>query len=229
MNILAVDTATRSISVAVSKDEDLLAEVLSSGGQTHSSHLMGLVETTLAMARTDLAAIDGFAVTRGPGSFTGLRIGISTMKGLAEALRKPLVGVSCLKTLAFQAGPCAQMVCSMIDARRGELYFAVYHHAEGELIEVVPESVGPPSAVMEKAVLPCLFIGNGAALYQTLLMQGLGPMASFAWTSQNMIRAAAVAQLSLLSFQNGQTDDVEHFGPLYLRPSDAQVKVKNPG
>jgi tRNA threonylcarbamoyladenosine biosynthesis protein TsaB len=227
MKILALDSATQSCSVAVSDDRALLAEVTDVSRQTHSKHVMGLIQTAMAMARVDLKEIDGLAVTHGPGSFTGLRIGISTIKGLAEALGKPLVGVSCLKTLAFQAGAVSQLICPMIDARRGELYYAAYRHACGELVEVVSESMGSPTAALEKAVPPCLFIGNGAALYKPFFLERLGPTTGFVWASQNTIQASAVAQLGFMRFQKGEADDLEHFSPLYLRPSDAQIHLKS--
>jgi tRNA threonylcarbamoyladenosine biosynthesis protein TsaB len=227
MKILALDTATDACSVAISDDQDLLAEVIAASRQTHAKRLMGMIETALALARVDLKEIDGLAVTRGPGSFTGLRIGISTAKGLAEALGRPLVGVSCLKTLAFQAGEVTQLICPMIDARRGELYFAAYRRAGGQLVEVLAESMGPPSAALQTTVPPCLLIGNGAEHYRPFFSQQLGATAGFAWASQNMIRASVVAQLAHARLLKDESDDVENFRPLYLRPSDAQINLES--
>jgi tRNA threonylcarbamoyladenosine biosynthesis protein TsaB len=223
MRILALDTATESCSVAIVEDQTLLAEVTEANRQTHARYLMDLIRTALLMARVELKDIEGIAVSRGPGSFTGLRIGIGTAKGLAEALGKPLVGVSSLKALALQAGVVSQLIFALIDARRGEVYYAAYHQEHGSLVDVVEESVGPPAAALEKVVAPCLFIGNGAMRYKSFFAGRLGAMPGVAWAPENIIRAAAVARLGHERLCNGDFDDVAAFAPLYLRPSDAQV------
>ena len=129
MKILAFDTAMQSCSVALTEDSRLLAEVNLVNTETHSRHLAGLIRDVCRMARTELSEIDGYAVTRGPGSFTGLRIGISTAIGLAQASGKPIAGVSTLHSLAAQATVPSQLVCPMIDARRGEVYVSVLRYA----------------------------------------------------------------------------------------------------
>lgn len=126
MKILAVDTATKSCSVALTEDDAVLAETTTHSGQTHSRHLLNIVDAVIARAGLTLNQIDGFAVSIGPGSFTGLRIGISTVKGLAYGRGRPVVGVSSLEALSRQCPQTPQQICAMIDARKQEVYFCFY-------------------------------------------------------------------------------------------------------
>ena len=123
---MAVDTATRACSVALADRDGTIAELNYFHGQTHSKHLAALVAALLDMASMQIDDVDAFAVDAGPGTFTGLRIGLATIKGLADATRKPVVGVSSLDALADQAGFSARRICCMLDARRGEVYTARY-------------------------------------------------------------------------------------------------------
>ena len=126
MIILAIDTASRSCSVAVVDGDGIMAEINDASGETHSRHLMAMVDQAVAMSVKRIGAIEGYAVTRGPGSFTGLRIGISAAKGLAEAAGRPLAGVSSLEALAWQVAQSDAIILPMLDARRKEVYAARY-------------------------------------------------------------------------------------------------------
>ncbi|MEE8553621.1 MAG: tRNA (adenosine(37)-N6)-threonylcarbamoyltransferase complex dimerization subunit type 1 TsaB, partial [Desulfobacterales bacterium] len=148
MKILAVDTATKSCSVAIVDNESLLAEVTIVREQTHSKHLMEMINTVTGLSGLTVSELDGFAVTRGPGTFTGVRIGISSVKGLAVASDKPVVGVSSLDVLAMQASLSSYLICPLLDARRGEVYCARYRFRDGNLKKEIEEQVFPP----EKAV-----------------------------------------------------------------------------
>jgi tRNA threonylcarbamoyladenosine biosynthesis protein TsaB len=165
MKILGVDTATTSCSVAIVDETSLLSEFTIDREETHSKHLMEMIQTAVRMAGLNISDIDGFAVTRGPGSFTGLRIGISTIKGLALASEKPIVGVSSLETLAFQVSYSRDLVCPILDARKGEVYFSRYRFQNGHLIKQTKECVAPPEKVIEDLNEFCLFVGNGALLH----------------------------------------------------------------
>ena len=148
MILLAADTASRSCGVAVVEDGAVLAEINDVSGQTHSRHLMAMVDRVLSMSVGGLDRVDGFAVTRGPGSFTGLRIGISTLKGLAEATGKPLVGVSSLEALAWQVFPAERLIVPMLDARRKEVYAARYMRRGTTLTSVGNEAALSPEAAV---------------------------------------------------------------------------------
>ena len=224
MRILAVDTSTRSCSVAVVDREDLLAEVTSGNGQTHSRHLMAMIDSALGLAGLNLSMTDGLAFTCGPGSFTGLRIGISTILGLSAATRKPIVGISGLDSLAMQAAAPNITICPLIDGRRNEVYCARYRWINGELVKEAAEQVLPPElAIIGLNNTPVLFAGNGAQLYQALIRERLGDCARFALNCQNTLRASTVAWISMKRFETGDVDDIFRFEPMYIRRPDAKI------
>ena len=144
MRILAVDTATQTCGVAVADDHRLMAEVTIVREETHSKHLINAIEAVLTQAATSLADLDGFAVTIGPGSFTGLRIGISSIKGLAAATGKPVAGISSLDALAFQTTVSSGLVCPLLDARKGEVYFSKFRRTGDRLNRESQERVASP-------------------------------------------------------------------------------------
>ena len=224
MRILAVDTSTRSCSVAVVDRNDLLAEVTSGNGQTHSRHLMAMIDSALGLAGLNLSMTDGLAFTCGPGSFTGLRIGISTILGLSAATRKPIVGISGLDALAMQAAAPNMTICPLIDGRRNEVYCARYRWVNGELVKEAAEQVlSPELAITGLNNTPVLFAGNGAQLYQALIRDRLGDCARFALNCQNTLRASTVAWISMKRFEIGDVDDIFRFEPMYIRRPDAKI------
>ena len=227
MKILAFDTAMQSCSVALTEDSRLLAEVNLVNTETHSRHLAGLIRDVCRLARTELSDIDGYAVTRGPGSFTGLRIGISTAIGLAQASGKPIAGVSTLHVLAAQVAVPSQLVCPMIDARRGEVYVSLYRCARHHLISKQPEQVLMPNDAIKAIGEPCIFVGSGATLYSREISNLLGESASITSEMNNSIRAAMVASLAHKRLSSGETDDIMQFTPTYLRKSDAEINNSN--
>jgi len=226
MKILAVDTATKSCSVAVIDGDTLLAESTSFTGQTHSRHLLNIIDAVLGQTGLKMAQLDGLAVSIGPGSFTGLRIGIASVKGLAFSLNKPVVGVSSLQALAFQCRPNPYLICAVLDARKQEVYFCHYRFVNGYLAKDSPEQVAAPAEALRGIREPCVFVGNGAKLYRELIAARLGGLAHFADESRHTIQASAVAWLSLPRFKQQQTDDVQRLVPHYIRKSDAQLNIK---
>ena len=225
MKILAVDTATKSCSVAVIEGDSLLAELTTINRQTHSRHLLNSIDTVMGKAGLIISQLDGFAVSIGPGSFTGLRIGITTIKGLAFSLNKPVVGVSSLETLAFQCKQSPYLICPAIDARKHEIYFCHYRYQNGKLKKEGPERVASPAAALRGIREHCVFVGNGAKLYQKLISIELGDLAHFVAESRHTLQAAAVARLSLSRFKRQETDDVHLLVPHYIRQSDAELKI----
>jgi tRNA threonylcarbamoyladenosine biosynthesis protein TsaB len=226
MIILAVDTSTTSCSVAVIDEDSLLAEATIVREQTHSKHLMDMVDSVVTLAGLSISELDGFAVTRGPGTFTGLRIGISTVKGLAVASGKPVVGISSLDALAKQCAYSSNLVCPLIDARKGEVYFARYRFSDGVLEKVTAEGVLPPAQAVSDITEPALFVGSGAVLYQEILLKKVGEQAYFAMSCHNTIRASTVARLGMGRFEQKDTDDVGMLVPDYIRQSDAELKLQ---
>ena len=225
MRILAVDTATTSCSVAIVDNTSLLSEFTLAKEETHSKHLMDMIKAALRMSGLNFSDLDGFAVTRGPGSFTGLRIGISTIKGLVVASEKPVVGVSSLEALALQVSYSRDLICPILDARRGEVYFSRYRFLNGHLKKQTKERVEPPDQAVEDLNESCLFVGNGALLYKEMILEKMGELASFAPLIKNTIRASTMAYLSMAKFENNDTDDIEKILPYYIRKSDAELNL----
>lgn len=225
MRILAVDTATTSCSVAIVDKTSLLSEFTLDKEETHSKHLMDMIKAVLRMAGLNCSDLDGFSVTRGPGSFTGLRIGISTIKGLAVASEKPVVGVSSLEALAFQVSYSRDLICSILDARKGEVYFSRYRFLNGHLKKQTKERVSSPDQAVDDLNESCLFVGNGALLYKEMILEKMGKFAFFAPMIQNTIRASTIAYLSMAKFENNDTDDIEKILPYYIRKSDAELNL----
>jgi tRNA threonylcarbamoyladenosine biosynthesis protein TsaB len=223
MIVLAVDTATKSCSVAIVNQGSLLAELTTVSDQTHSRHLLKMISSVIETAGLTTSELDGFAVTVGPGSFTGLRIGISSIKGLAVARHKPVVGISSLEALAAQTAPCSCLVCPLLDARKGEVYFSRYRWKNADLIKECEEMVSAPEPMLADVHEPCVFVGSGARLYQEMIKTKLGERAHFAAESQNIIRAATLARLALIRFADQATDDVDRLVPHYVRKSDAEL------
>ncbi|MDA8138672.1 MAG: tRNA (adenosine(37)-N6)-threonylcarbamoyltransferase complex dimerization subunit type 1 TsaB [Desulfobacteraceae bacterium] len=226
MRILAVDTATEVCGVALLIDGQIAVEQIISQGLTHTRTLMMSIQSLLIEAGLDLAEVDGLAVSRGPGSFTGLRIGISTVKGIATATGKPIVGISTLAALAHQAPVTTRLICPMIDARRGEVYWSLYERADVGLVSLNAEQVGKIDQVLPKLKEPCLLIGNGAQRYATEIKAKASDKVAFAEDGLNTLRAGTLATLALPQFESELLDDPSLFGPIYIRPSDAQPSGK---
>jgi len=227
MKILSVDTSTPTCTVGIVNGDRTLAASVDSSGQTHARHLMGMIDSTLSASGISAQDIDGFAVVTGPGTFTGLRIGIGTIKGLAFALSKPVVGVTSLAALAAQADLCTKFVCPVMDARRNEVYYGHYVFEKGEPQQVGKLRVAPPSGLVKNIHESCQFIGNGARLYQEMFEAALGSLAQFSRTSLDTIQAGTIANLALKQFQDNKAQDLHGVAPYYIRRSDAEVHAGN--
>jgi tRNA threonylcarbamoyladenosine biosynthesis protein TsaB len=226
--ILAVDTATRSCSVAVRVGERLAAEMAVVSDRTHCVHLMRMIRETLHLANLTLAALDGLAVSIGPGSFTGLRIGISTVQGLALAGGKACVGVSSLEALAAACLPGSLKIWALMDARQGEVYAGHYRERAGSLERLAPERVLPLEAVLRAIDSPHLFVGDGALRHQARIREILGDLAGFAMPEQHFPRAATLARLAQPRLEGQPTFDPGLLGARYLRQSDAELRLNTP-
>lgn len=224
--LLAVDTATEICGVALVVDGLVKAELILNHGVTHTQCVMEAIDTVLSISSTNIRAVDAYAVTRGPGSFTGLRIGISTVKGLALAAGKPIVGVSTLEVLGHQASGDDILVCPLIDARRNELYWTLYRRDDVGLSPVLDEQVGSVDTIAGKIDGPCYFIGNGVAQYQSRLKKKVAQPTHWANEALCGIRPSVVGRLAWRRFLEGNVEDLSKFTPIYLRKSDAELSRK---
>jgi len=226
MKVLALETSTRVGSAAILEDEKLLYEIVHGGKESHSRKILPSVRMILEAAGVALEEIDGFAVGIGPGSFTGLRIGLGAVKGLAFSFGRPLIGVSSLEALAMNLRGSPYILCPMLDARKGEVYAALYRFGRnGHLVRLAKEAVLAPERLLkgmksEKIV----FLGDGALLYRELIMQTMKNRAIFVQDLLSYPSAASVGLLALGRFKEGRFDDINALEPRYLRVSDAETK-----
>ena len=226
MRVLGIETATPVCGVALVDGTKLLGEYSVNAGRTHSQRLMPMVSALLAEAGLTRDGLDGVAVSRGPGSYTGLRIGLTTGKALAFALGKPIAAVPTLEALAHNLSGTGALVCPVLDAKRGEVYTGLYR-TDGRR----PETVEPPRAVDLRAWLERLsdaegefiFCGDGADTHWKLILEALGSRAGLAPLHSRLPRAASVAELGRSRIETGGSEDVFGLNPLYLRRSEAEI------
>ena len=227
VNLLAVDTSTRTGGVAVLKEDTVVAALEVTTAKTHAQRLMSAIDSVLRMAELELESCHAFAVTVGPGSFTGLRIGVSAVKGLAFATGKPVTGVSSLDVLASQFPCFPHVICPMLDARKDQVYTALYQwHPDGRWDQMVKPSAVDPKEWLSQITPPCLFVGDGSAVYRALIKDMVGPLAKFVPSYLNTLRPSVVAHLGLEQIKRGDTCDVALLAPNYIRKSDAEIKLE---
>lgn len=224
MKILAVDTASHSCSVALTDDDALKYEYTADHGRTHTVELAGMIDVLLGESGTTIADIDAFAVTIGPGSFTGLRIGIATIKGLAFAASKPVAPVSTLDALALQCMGIDTLIRPFMDARKKEVYTAAYRFRGDHLEMMADAQVADPTSVLQGIQENCFFIGNGALLYKPLIEDTLGGLARIAPPGINILRASTVARIGYAQLAAGNGISPHDVVPCYIRRSDAERK-----
>lgn len=226
MKIIAVNTAETSASVALVEDGMPVCEELFSSRVTHSRVLMEMVEQMLSKrARISVAEVDGFVAARGPGSFTGLRIGISVVKGLAYATSKPVAGISSLDGIAWQMAWAEKPVLAMMDAKRGEVYCARYGFCNGKLVDKTEELCVSPEKAVDLAGGPALFAGSGALVYRERIEELGKGSAGFVPGFQNQVRAVALAH-ALFQDTGRLSDDPASILPVYIRRSDAEINYE---
>ncbi|MBW2661412.1 MAG: tRNA (adenosine(37)-N6)-threonylcarbamoyltransferase complex dimerization subunit type 1 TsaB [Deltaproteobacteria bacterium] len=187
---------------------------------------MEMINTVIGLSGITISDLDGFAVTRGPGSFTGLRIGISAIKGLALANSKPVIGVSSLDALAMQNSFSPYLICPFLDARRGEVYFSRYRIESGILKKEIDEDVLPPAQAVSDINESCIFVGDGALVYKKIIIDSMGDKAYFILPGQNIIRASTIACISMDRFKKNDIDDIGMFVPRYIRKSYAELPAR---
>lgn len=236
MKVLAIESSGLVAAVAVTDGERLVGEFMLNHRKTHSQQLMPLVEQLLQNLGMTPQDIDLFAVSQGPGSFTGLRIGISTIKGLAQALNKPVIGIPTLDGLAYNLAWSEGLICPIMDARREQVYTSIYrwYTPEGQqggkgCLERLEEYMAIPVVeLLEKLKAwgkPVIFNGDGVPVYQGIIEQKLGAQAGFAPATSLMQRASSIASLAIMKDQSGNIGSYFELTPFYLRKSQAERKI----
>jgi len=239
MLILALETSTLTGSIALIetmlREETafagvkIIAEHTLSIARTHSEKLMTSIDNLLREASSSISQVQGIALALGPGSFTGLRIGVATVKGLAYALRVPVVGIPTLDALAHNVQFASSLICPVLDARKKEVYAALFRgDGEGRLQKISPDWAVPPEGLCSRIDEKTIFLGNGIEVYGEMIKKKLGPQALFAPPELSQPRAANVARLSLPHFKKGSTLDLFSFTPTYIRRAEAEIHYSSP-
>jgi tRNA threonylcarbamoyladenosine biosynthesis protein TsaB len=227
--ILGIETATFCGGVAVIAPDRLIGSRTLNSPATHSGRLLTAIEGLLHETELRLADLTGLAVSIGPGSFTGVRIGLAVAKGLAVSLTLPIVGVSTLEALALRAGRDRRLICPVVDARRNEIFGAAYRWegASERPVEKLAPAVLPVEAFLERLGGQCLFLGDGALRYREAIERALADRAAFAPPHRMLPSAEEVACLGWMRLAQGEADDPGVLEPVYIRTSDARLPTKS--
>ncbi|MBI5556575.1 MAG: tRNA (adenosine(37)-N6)-threonylcarbamoyltransferase complex dimerization subunit type 1 TsaB [Deltaproteobacteria bacterium] len=224
--ILAIENSGLCGSVALVSGSHCIAEQSLFSRLTHSKRLLAALERVMAESQTTWEQLDAIAVSLGPGSFTALRIGLGTVKGLAMATAVPLIGISTLDGLASQVNFTAMPVCPVVDARKNEIYTALYRaNARGFMERQGGYLLMPARELAEQISEPTLFIGDGLSIYGDLLREKLGELAILAPEQLYYARAASIGFLALPHWHRKEFLDPASCVPLYVRASDAEINL----
>lgn len=225
MRILALDSSGLVASVAIMEEEQTIAEYTVNYKKTHSQTLLPMLDEIVKMTEMDLNTIDAIAIAGGPGSFTGLRIGSATAKGLGLALGKPLIHVPTLEGLACNLYGCSSLICPIMDARRNQVYTGVYRLSEGEF-QVMKEQTAIDVAELAEQLNALgeavTFLGDGVPVYREQLEEKLTVPFTFAPANMNRQRAASVGLRGFQYYREGRIETAAEHQPDYLRVSQAE-------
>lgn len=224
MRILGIESSSLVASAAVVENEVTLAEYTVNYKKTHSQTLLPMIDEMMRLLDMEPSAVDAIAVSGGPGSFTGLRIGSATAKGLGLALKKPLIHVPTLDAMAYGLLGASGLICPMMDARRQQVYTGIYRFEER--FEIVMEQSALAVADLAERLNALgervIFLGDGVPVYEKQLAETLTVPYCFAPAHVNRQRAASVAALGAVYFAEGKTETAAEHKPDYLRKSQAE-------
>ena len=225
MKILALDSSGLVASVAVTEDDNLLGEYTINYKKTHSQTLLPMLDEVAKMIELDLKTVDTIAVSAGPGSFTGLRIGSATAKGLALALDKKIVSVPTVDALAYNIWNCTDVICPLMDARRQQTYTGLYTFEDGRMQTLLPQCVVQIEEIINKVNdmgKPVVFLGDGVPVFADFIAQHCKVPYQYAPAHCNKQRAASVAALGAILYGEGKAEPAAEHKPDYLRLSQAE-------
>ena len=214
---LAIDTSTNTASLALARGSEILAELSWRCGQNHSTTLLPYLARLLSQTGSGLGSLDAIIVARGPGSFNGLRVGISTAKGLAFSLGIPVVGISTLAATAYQHAETGLPVCPIFNAGRGEIATAIYHMKGSRWQPIVSEHITTTEALCAQIDTKTLFCGELTAAISDQLRKRLKQKAVIAAPAARFRRAGFLAELGRREIETGNSDTPTTLQPIYLR------------
>ena len=225
MLILGIDTCSMSSSAAVLDEEKMLAQFSINHKKTHSERIMPQIENMLNAADIKIDDIDAFAVSVGPGSFTGVRIGVATAKGFAQSLNKPCIKVSALHGLCENVSFFSGLICPILDARRNQVYNAIFESKNGQIKRLCADralSVSALMAELKESNKDIMFVGDGVPVFRETLTKELEEKAFFAPLPLMFNQAASVAAVGIDEYKNGNFTDYSELVPEYIRLSQAE-------
>ena len=227
MIVLSMDSSSLVTTVALLKDEHLLGEFTLNFKREHSVILMEKIEMLLKDCNIDISEVDGFVVSKGPGSFTGLRIGMATVKGLSMGSNKPYLSISSLDALAYSLVNFDGIICPIMDALRDSVFTCMYEFSNEELSKIIDYSalsLDELVEVLQQKDEPVIFTGDGVYKYKEYLLEKL-PNAKFAPNHLSVVRASALGELGMELLRKGQYDDMNS-SPLYLKKPQAERELE---
>ncbi len=228
MNVLGIESSSLAASVAVVSDDVMRAEYTVNFKKTHSQTLLPMLDEVCRILELDLHEIDAIAVSGGPGSFTGLRIGSATAKGLGLALGKPLIHVPTLDAMAYNLFGAGGIICPIMDARRNQVYTALYRFSE-DFTVIKPQMALDIHKLIEELNLQgerVIFLGDGVPVYREMIENKLKADCSFAPPQANRQRGASVAALGMVYLTEGRTETAAEHRPDYLRKAQAERELE---
>lgn len=225
MKILGIDSSGLVASAAIADEKNIIAEFTVNNKQTHSQTLLPMIEKVVDMSGIELEQIDAIAIAAGPGSFTGLRIGSATAKGIGLALKKPVVSVPTLEGLAYRVSVFDGIICPIMDARRNQVYTGIYKMDKGNLVCLSEQKAVDIHEIMEeleKYDEKVIFLGDGVEVQRETIEKEFKKEYCFAPIHLSKQSAAAVAVLGDIYFNQGKAENAAEHKPIYLRKSQAE-------
>jgi tRNA threonylcarbamoyladenosine biosynthesis protein TsaB len=228
MKLLAIDSSGLVASVALVSEDNLIAEYTVNFKKTHSQTLLPMLDEIVKMIDLNLQEIDGIAVAAGPGSFTGLRIGSSTAKGLALSLNKPIISIPTVEGLAYNLYGTDKLICPIMDARRNQVYTGIYEFADSQMHTLVSQKavgIEEIAAEINARNREVIFLGDGVEVYKEQLKNLMSVPYHYAPIHLAKQRAGAIGALGILYYKNGKTENADDHEPIYLRLSQAEREL----
>ncbi|MDP8264106.1 MAG: tRNA (adenosine(37)-N6)-threonylcarbamoyltransferase complex dimerization subunit type 1 TsaB [Candidatus Aceula lacicola] len=228
MNILNIDSSAKVFSIAVSKDEEILSSKNLKLEKALSKSIVPVIDSVFKKAKLSLENIDGFAVGLGPGSFTSLRVGLSTIKAFGMVTQKPVVGISSLDVIAQGAKALgSDQICVLCDAKRNMVFASIYKVRNNQAKRTSVYFLSEIKDILRKVKGDCLLVGDGVGLFEKeikLYFKSKKNKPTFVDEKYNNVQARDLAALSFNRFKNKKTDNVNTLKPMYLYPQDCQVR-----
>lgn len=229
MKILAIDSSSMVATVAVVTDEILNAEYTINHKKTHSQTLLPMIDEIKKTIDLDMETLDAIAVSKGPGSYTGLRIGSATAKGFGLALNIPIISVPTMDALAYNMFSTKYLVCPIMDARRGQVYTGLYSFEQDEMIVQKEQCIMMIDDLIDelnKREEPVIFLGDGVDTQKDIIEEKLNISHFYAPSSMNRQKASSVAALGMVYYKQGKYEPAAEHKPEYLRLSQAERELK---